>query len=178
MYIFYSTFLSSDSAAWVGWVILLCSVLLGLFVGAMFVKVIKLGAFAVSAWGGFSLALLIYNAFLYKINSQAGMWGFCFGVALLFGILSLYYFEHVLMNATALIGAHLAINGVGLVAGRYQNPFTIAEERRNGIYENIDPAFYAYLAATLVLYALGVYVQYRQRHHAKDAAPDPYHRAR
>jgi uncharacterized membrane protein HdeD (DUF308 family) len=55
------------------------------------------------------------------------MWGFCIGVALLCGILALCFFDHILILATALIGAFLVFNGVGLVAGRYDNPFTIAE---------------------------------------------------
>jgi len=68
--IFYTTFLKSNTASWIGWVVLGGSVLLGLLVGCLFVKVIKLGAFAVAAWGGFSLGLLLYEAFpLYKIDS-------------------------------------------------------------------------------------------------------------
>jgi len=175
--IFYSTFLKSNTKAWVGWVVLACAVLLGLGVGALFVKVSKLGAFVLAGWGGFSVALLIYNAFLYKMNSEAGMWAFCIGVALLFGVLALYFFEHILIHATALIGAYLAIAGLGLVAGRYQNPFTIAEQRSTGVIVNIDPAFYGYLAATLVLYALGAFVQYRQRRQDKEHGHDPYHGA-
>jgi hypothetical protein len=67
--IFYSTFLSSNTKSWVGWVVLGGSLLLGLLIGALFVHVAKLGASVVAAWGGFSVALLIYNAFLYKMDS-------------------------------------------------------------------------------------------------------------
>jgi uncharacterized membrane protein (DUF106 family) len=67
MLIFYSTFLKSNTKAWVGWVVLSCSVLLGLCVGAIFAKIAKLGAFVLAAWGGFTLGLLIYNAILYKM---------------------------------------------------------------------------------------------------------------
>jgi len=174
--IFYSTFLKSNTKAWVGWVVLSCSVLLGGLVGALFVRIAKLGAFVLAAWGGFALALLIYNAFLYKMNSEGGMWAFCIGVALLFGILALFFFEHIIINATALIGAFLCINGVGLVAGRYQNPFTIAEELRTHVIESIDPVFYAYLTATIIMYALGAVVQYKQRQHDTATCHDPYHR--
>jgi hypothetical protein len=67
--IFYSTFLSSNTKPWVGWVVLVGSILLGLLIGAIFVKLAKLGAFILAAWGGFSVSLLIYNAFLYKMDS-------------------------------------------------------------------------------------------------------------
>lgn len=69
MLIFYTTFLKSNTASWVGWVVLACSVLVGLLVGCLFLKIVKLGAFVLAAWGGFSLGLLLYEAlpFLYGI---------------------------------------------------------------------------------------------------------------
>lgn len=67
--IFYSTFLSSNTKSWVGWVVLIGSLLFGLIIGTLFVKLVKLGAFVLSAWGGFTVGLLIYNAFLYKMGS-------------------------------------------------------------------------------------------------------------
>jgi len=67
--IFYSTFLKEDTKSWVGWVVLGCSFLLGLIIGCVLMKLAKLGAFLLAAWGGFSLALLIYNAFLYFMHS-------------------------------------------------------------------------------------------------------------
>lgn len=138
----------------------------------------KLGAFALAGWGGFSAALLIYNAFLYHMNSEAGFWCFCIGVALVCGVLALFFFDHILIHATALAGAYLLINGIGLVAGHYQNPFTIAEERKQGVMENIDPVFYGYLAGTIALYALGAFVQYRHKAQQKYVGHDPYHRLR
>ena len=48
-------------------------------------------------------------------------------MGLLFGVLSLCWFNHILIHATAIFGSFLAVYGIGLVAGRYTNPFTIAE---------------------------------------------------
>lgn len=153
--IFYSTFLNENTKPWVGWVVLVGAIIVGLIIGCLLVKLVKLGAFVLSAWGGYTLGLLIYNAFLYKMNSNVGFWCFTIGVALVFGILALFFFDHILIHSTALAGSFLAINGIGLVAGRYQNPFTIADEINNGIIDSIDPVFYAYLAANLVLYVIG-----------------------
>lgn len=50
-------------------------------------------------------------------------------MALFFGVLALFFFEHILIHATAVSGAYLAIAGIGIVAGHYQNPFTLAYER-------------------------------------------------
>lgn len=159
--IFYSTFLSSKTETWVGWVVLGGSVLLGLIIGTLFVKIVKLGAFCLGGWGGFSLGLLLWNSFLYFVESQVGFWCFTLGIGLICAILALFFFDHILIHATALSGSYLAIIGIGLVAGHYQNPFTIAEEMQKGTIDHIDPIFYAYLAGNVVLYLLGAVFQYR-----------------
>lgn len=176
--IFYSTFLSSKTEQWVGWVVLGCSILLGLIVGMVFVKLVKLGAFCIAAWGGFSLGLLIYNAFGYYMNSQVGFWILCIGLALICGILAIFFFDHILIHATALCGSFLVINGIGLVAGHYQNPFTLYTYIDSGAYNTIDPIFYAYLAGNIVLYILGAVFQYRQKNQDKHTGKDPYERLR
>ena len=175
--IFYTTFLKENTASWVGWVVLGCSVLLGLLLGCLFVKVIKLGAFAIAAWGGFSLGLLLYETFpLYKIDSQVFFWCFCIGLALICGILAICLFDHVLILTTALGGAYLFVAGIGLVAGHFQNPFTIVEERVHGDLVSIDPWFYAYMAGILVMWILGSVVQYKHRKQQNEVGEDPYNR--
>lgn len=133
--IFYSTFLNENTKPWVGWVVLVGAVIFGLIIGLVFVKLVKLGAFVLAAWGGYALSLLIYNAFLYKMNSNTGFWCFTVGTALVFGVLALFFFDHILIHSTAIIGSFLVINGIGIVAGHYQNPFTIADEINNGIID-------------------------------------------
>ena len=39
--IFYTTFLKDNTASWVGWVVLGCSVLVGLLLGCLFVKIVN-----------------------------------------------------------------------------------------------------------------------------------------
>lgn len=158
MLIFYSTFLKSNTETWVGWTVLGGSVLVGLLVGFIFAKIAKLGAFVLAGLGGYALALLIFNAFLYKMNSEVGFWCFTIGVALLFAVMALFLFDHIIINATALLGSYMVINGIGLVAGHYQNPFTLYQYIDNGEIDNIDPLFYAYLAANFILYLLGIIV--------------------
>jgi len=173
----YSTFLNSNSATWAGWVVLAVGVLLGICLGWLFVKIIKLGAFAIAAWGGFSLGLLLYETFpMYKIDSQAFFWCFCIGMALVCGLLAICLFDHVLILSTAFGGAYLFVAGIGLVAGRFQNPFTIVTERANGEVVSIDPVFYAYMAGILVMTVLGAMVQYKHRKHQIENDEDPYHR--
>jgi len=171
--IFYGTFLSDNEETWVGWVVLAVSALVGLLVGALLVFFVKAGAFVLAAWGGFSLGLLLYNSFFYLWMSTAGFWCFCIAIALVCGVLAIFFFDHIVINSTALAGAYLFVWGIGVVGGHYQNPFTIAEERYNGELVTIDPDFYAYLAFTVVMFILGDLVQYRQRKHGHHK--HPYH---
>lgn len=174
--IFYSTFLKNNTKVWVGWVVLISSLVLGFLVGCCLVKIAKIGAFVLAAWGGYCLALLIYNSFLYFMDSTVGFWCFTLGVALICGVLSLFFFDHVLICATALLGSFMAVYGIGLVAGHYQNPFTIATLIKNHELTTIDPLFYAYLAGNLVLFVIGAGFQFKQRKNDHRTGNDPYNR--
>ncbi len=174
MLISYSTFLSNNSKAWAGWTVLAVAVILGLLLGWLLLKFIRIGIFIVAAMGGYSVGLLLYNAILYKMHSQTGFWCFTIGVALLFGVLSLCFFNHLLIHATAILGSFMAVYGIGLVAGRYTNPFTLGELIDNDQLKNVDPVFYAYLAGNLVLYVMGMLYQYRVKR-GDDSGESHYH---
>jgi hypothetical protein len=122
----YSTFAQNNEKQWVGWVTLTCSVIIGFMVGFVLMKYEKFGGFCLAAWGGFSTGLLMYNAFLYKIESQVALWCFAVALGILYAVLLLFFFDHILIHATAMIGSFLFIFAIGLVAGHYANPFNIA----------------------------------------------------
>jgi hypothetical protein len=62
------------------------------------------------------------------------------------------------------------------VAGHYQNPFTIASNIENGVMTSIDPVFYAYMVANLILWGLGAFFQFKQKNKGGHKNEDPYHR--
>ena len=66
MLLFYSTLLRDDTAEWIGWVILVCSAVIGIIVGAVMTRLQRVGAAILAGWGGFMLGLLINETFLYK----------------------------------------------------------------------------------------------------------------
>lgn len=126
MIICYSTFTKHSSEVWVGWVILVISTMIGLGIGFLFIKYKMVGAFFLSAWAGFSFGLLIYNSFIYKLDSDVALWCFTVGMGLLYGGMIFFFFDQVLILATSLLGSFLTVYGIGMVAGRYTNPFTLA----------------------------------------------------
>lgn len=91
-------------------------------------------------------------------------------------MLALCLFDHVLILTTSLGGAYLFVAGIGLVAGGFQNPFTIVTQRNNGV--SVDAVFYAYMAGILVMWILGALVQYRHKKQDDERGHDPYSRLR
>ena len=79
----------------------------------------------------------------------------------LYGMLVFKWSHHVLITATAFIGSFLALFAVGLIAGHYPNPFILVKLMENGLLHNIDPIFYAYFGANLVLFVIGCAFQYK-----------------
>ena len=122
----YSTFAKDSDKQWVGWVTTGGSILIGVGVGLVMMRYTTFGGFCLAAWGGFSTGLLIYNAFLYKINSVAALWAFAAALGILYAVLLIFFFDHILIHATAIIGSFMFIFGIGLVAGHYTNPFLLA----------------------------------------------------
>lgn len=101
------------------------SVIVGLIAGYFLAKFDKVGAFALAAWGGFAVGLLLYNAFGYKLNAQWTLWLFTIGMALVFGVFTIFFFDHILIQSTAALGSFIVVYGIGFVGGHYPNPFNI-----------------------------------------------------
>ena len=89
--------------------------------------------------------------------------------------MALVLFDEVIIAATAIGGAYVFIYGIGIVAGGFQNPFTIAAQVEAGI--QIDKMFYAYMAGIFVLTTIGIIVQCIMKKHEKDFK-HPYHSLR
>lgn len=173
VFIFYSTFLKANMEKWVGYAVIGGAVVAGLILGWVLTKFQKVGAFALAAWGGFSLGLIVYNAFTYKISGEPWMFYVTvLGCALAMGLLTLILFDHILIQATAIAGCFMITYGIGLVAGHYPNPFTVAELIKNGQLDNIDPLYYAYMGGTVVLYLIGCVIQYRHKRNHPDHYPE------
>lgn len=152
MLFFYTVFFNSNTKTWVGWVVLSASVLVGTIVGLLLAKMTRVGVAVLAGWGGFSLGLILYSAFLYKTESQIAFWACIIGFTIIFAVLSFFIIDHILIISTSLIGSYGFIRGISLYAGHYPNEFTLAELLKTGLYTEIDPLFYAYLGALIVFF--------------------------
>ena len=86
--------------------------------------------------------------------------------------------SHILIISTAFVGSYGFIRGISFYAGGYPNEFTLYDRIKHGLIENIEPTFYAYFASILVLFIIGLAVQYRMRNKEKDDERHPYYNLR
>jgi hypothetical protein len=153
--IFYTTFMQTNNHDALGWIIFLGSVVLGVAAGYMFTKFEKVGNFALGFVTGFGTGIMIFNSIVYLSNSYWALWLLTLGLGVAFGSLSLFLADVMKIHCTAFLGSFFFVNGIGMFAGHYQNPFTILELIRNGEVQSVDPLFYFYLIGCLMFYAIG-----------------------
>jgi hypothetical protein len=65
LFIFYATFLESNTEAWVSWTVLALSILLGLVCGFFMVKLEKFAGALLAGFGGFCLGVVLNETCLY-----------------------------------------------------------------------------------------------------------------
>lgn len=159
--LFYTTFLEDTTEQWVGWTVLVCSILIGLVAGFFMMKTERISAALLAGWGGFLLGFMLNEMVLYKVESQALFWCISIGCGIVAACLTFCLYEHVLINMTAFGGAYMAVRGVSLYAGGFPNEFTLADQIKAGDTSAFTNWFYLYMACIVVLAVIGSVVQYK-----------------
>ena len=174
--IFYATFLSDNTASWLGWLMLSLSIVIGLGVGFLATKLEKLGACLLAAWGGFCAGVLLNETVLYLASSVALFWCINVGFAVVAGILGFIFFNQALIVSTSLVGSYLAMRGIGLYAGGFPNEYVLINQLETGEMSNIDPVFYAYLTGIVIMTVIGSIVQFKMLAKMEAHEQHPYNR--
>ncbi|KAG9402466.1 hypothetical protein AC1031_007080 [Aphanomyces cochlioides] len=152
------------TAAWI------CFVAGGLVVGATVMCIWNIGVFMVGAAAGILLAFLVNTTVGFRIwpaNPDGMLYILIAGLGLLGGFLARCLERPFLIVATSFFGATAAVWGVGYFAGKYPSGSDLEALRDNVtdsssnttyIY-SISPAWWGYLAATVVLFLLATFIQ-------------------
>jgi hypothetical protein len=159
----FSIFFTRNTPEWAGWLTWSICLVLGMCVGLILAKLTRLGVAVLAAWGGFSLGMIIYAAFLYKLDGDKNILFWCFniGLAITTGILSLFLFNHAVVLATAIVGSYAFIRGISLYAGGYPDEMQLIQMIKYNNLGGIDPRFYGYMAGFIVASILCIVLQYR-----------------
>lgn len=176
LFIFYATFLSDNTEAWVSWLVVSLAVLVGLVGGFLAYKLEKIGACLLCGWGGFCLGVLLNETVLYLASSAVLFWCVNIGLAVIFGVLGFVLFNQAVMIATAFLGSYMTMRGIGLFAGGFPNEYALVNMIESGAISNIDPVFYAYLAGIFVMTILASIVQFKMFSKMEEAEKHPYNK--
>lgn len=174
--IFYSTFLRTDTATWVGWTVLAVSVLLGGLVGFLFTKIARFGAAILSGWGGFMLGVLINEMWLYIYGSEWLFWGVNIGTAGLCAVVAFVLFNQAIIISTAFLGAYFIARGIAIFAGGFPPAFELISQVESGAIDHVSYAFYGYLVGIAVLTIVGSIAQFRIFKSMPDTEKSAYER--
>lgn len=173
--LFYSTFLKDTTETWVGWTVLVCSVLIGLVAGFFVMKLERLGAALLAGWGGFLLGVMINEMALYKVQSEVLFWTIAMAFAIAAAVASFFLFEHVLIIGTSFAGSYMLVRGVSLYAGGYPNEFTLISQIEAGNTTAFSNWFYLYMVCIIIFTVIGSVIQYKT---VKKEENNPYNKLR
>lgn len=148
----------------------------GIALGSLVLYLYSAGIFLGGAAAGVLLAFTLNTSLgpkLYPENPDVVLviMAVLFGIGA--GVLALKIERPVLIVATAFVGAELFVAGIGYFAGNYPNGTDFDEfhtgEDENGewVYE-IPAAWWAYVAGELVLFIIGMVVQFKKTAHGQD----------
>lgn len=148
----FSVFFNKDTPQWVSWLVFIISLIFGCIIGLILAKLSRLGVAVLAGWGGFCLGLVLYNAFIYKIDNtkRVAFWIVNISLGVICGIASIFLFNHVLIFATSIVGSYAFIRGISLYAGGYPDELDLIELIKYGGDYTLPNSFYGYMAGFIV----------------------------
>lgn len=156
-----------DDKSWVITASWIAFVVGGLICGCIVVSLYSLGIFIAGAAAGVALAMMLNNSVGYEIypsHPQVVLIVLCIALGLLCGVLAIRLERPVLITATSLFGAAILVWGVGYFAGDFPSSSDLKEYASQDIngdwVYSIPDAWWGYLAGILVLFVLGLFIQF------------------
>lgn len=170
--LFYSTFLKDDTEAWIGWVVLAGSIIVGLAGGYLLYKCQKLGAMCIAGWGGFLGGLLLNTTFMFAAGNEIVFWCINIGCAGVAAGLAYCFFYPVIITATSMSGAYMFVRGISFYAGGFPNEFDLIKSLENGSIPHMSYWFYLYLAFIAIFTVVGMVFQCKQHKKSEEEDTD------
>ena len=141
-------------AAWI------TATITGIFVGFICKKMLKISAAILGAIGGFFVGMalysLVFSSWWHNNIFQIVLSVF---VALVFALISFWFYDIIVILSTAMIGSYSFIRGISLFAGGYPNEADFIKSLRGTKDLDVDWQLYVYLSSVFVLFLIGVGVQ-------------------
>lgn len=88
-----------------------------------------------------------------------------------------FLLDEVVITSTVLLGSYCLVRGVACYAGHYYNEVTMAEMAKEGLLDDIDPWYWAYVGGFFVMTLVGMLIQckvYKKEKLLKAQKKHPY----
>lgn len=152
---FYLIFFKSPADLKTFWFFLAGGIIVGIGVGILLFKYPKIGASFAAGWGGIVLGIFLNTLLLAQLQQT---WSIYVAAALGAAVcvfLAFKFFDPVIIVSTAVLGAYAITRGVSFYVGHYENEFTIVNLIKAGLFNTIDPLYWIYPAAFILLSLAG-----------------------
>lgn len=116
---------------------ILVSLTIGLFLGFIQMRMLKLGASILGAVGSFFIGMTLYQLLLFFTKSYILLMIISISFAILGFILSFRFYDKIVIFGTAFIGAYSLVRGASLIFGHYPNEFEMFKMIAHGHPENM-----------------------------------------
>lgn len=131
------------------------SLFVGIFVGFILQRMLKIGAAIIGAIGGFFISIPLSNLLLGWADSDILLQSVSVLSALILAVLSLKYYDTIVIFGTAVLGSYLFVRGFSLfIEGSFPPESQIFEKIASGEVQSI---FYVYLAVFSIMVGLGTF---------------------
>ena len=96
--------------------------------GYLTASVRRVGFFCLAFWLGTVIAFLLNNVGLYKLGKDgSALWISILILGISLGILSCFFYKHIMIIGSGLVGSYSLVRPMGWLAGHYPNEFEIAQ---------------------------------------------------
>jgi len=162
LFIFYAVYLNDTSDLAAFWYFLAGGCVAGLIVGLLLAYVVKIGAALLAGWGGVCLALILNETIFYRAGQPWLYWVSIVAIAIACAVGAFFVFDHAVILATVVVGAYAMMRGVSAYAGHYYNEATMAKLLQDGLLDDIDPYYWAYVGGFALAVLIGCCVQFNR----------------
>jgi len=148
------------------WIIIGVSFLVGLLLGVLLSKAVKLLVLIVGCFVGYCVGIFLYEIALRYINTNPDTlyWIVIVGCMIIFAIIAHFLFMKALAIGTAIIGGYLIIRGASFVIGHYPNESQIIDLIKHKEWDQLkeirDFYVYLYYIAWILIAIIGTLVQF------------------
>ena len=180
-FIFYAVYLDNTSDLADFWYFLGGGALVGILIGLLLAWAVKVGAAILAGWGGFCLALILNETLFYRAGQPWLFWVSIVIIVIACAVLAFFIFDTAVILATVTLGSYAMVRGVAAYAGHYYNEATMAKMLQEGLLDDIDPWYWAYVGGFFLMMLIGSCVQFKRlkRIRAKEEAQKhPYMKAK